>query len=152
MGGGFSYYLPGVPAGASLSAFMPQADKFAASGAQQFKHAVTGQPGTQAIPAPTGDTVPSPDLGDLALAGTSRSSDSPDVWYPQKWYERSLDGDGTMGPVTPVRIYSDNLMPVPAVDPRGRGALLAKPITQRGGRQLRQPSAMPRWLPWGGKS
>jgi hypothetical protein len=152
LGGGFSYYLPGVPAGASLSAFMPRADKYAASGAQQYKHAVTGQPGTQAIPAPTGDTVPSPDLGDLALAGTSRSSDSPDVWYPQKWYERSLDGDGTMGPVTPVRIYSDNLMPVPAVDPRGRGALLAKPIVQRGGRQLRQPSAMPRWLPWGGNS
>jgi hypothetical protein len=146
MGAGFSYYLPGVPPGASLSAFMPGTDRYAASGAQQYKHAVSGQPGTRAIPAPTVDTYPSPDLGDLAQAGSARSTDAPDVWYPSKYFEQSLDGNGTMGPVTPVRIYSDNLMPVPAVDPRGIPARLAKPINQRGQRQIRQPSANPRWL------
>jgi hypothetical protein len=145
VGSSFAYYLPGVPPGASLSAFMPHADKYAASGAQMFKGAVSGQPGTMAIPAPTGDTTPSPDAGDLVLAGTSRSSDSPDVWYPSKYFERSLDGDGSMGPVCPVQIYSNNLMPVPAVDPRGRGALLARPINQRGRRQIRQPRNVLSW-------
>jgi hypothetical protein len=143
--GGFKYILPGLPPGAQLSAFMPHAAKYAASGAQMYKHAVSGQPGTQGIPAPTTNTVPSPDAGDMVLMGTARSSDAPDTWYPQKWFERSLNGDGTMGPVTPVRIYSDNLMPVPAVDPRGRPARLSRPVLQRGQQGITQPAAMPRW-------
>lgn len=142
---GASFYLPGVPPGAALSAFMPGITRLAGSGYLMYKHAVTGEPGTQAIPAPTRDTVPSPDLGDLAQAGSARSVDAPDVWYPQKWFERSLNGDGTMGFVTPVRIYSDNMMPVPAVDPRGRNARMFKPINQRGRNQIPQPTILTRW-------
>jgi hypothetical protein len=139
------YYVPGLPAGAAASAFLPHWDRYAASGAVQFKATVVGHPGTLAIPAPTGDTAPQGNLGDLALAGTSRSVNSPDVWYPSKYYDSSLNGGGAMGPVTPVRIYSDNLMPVPARDPRGKPARLSKPINQRGQRQIGMPRVIPKW-------
>ena len=142
------FVLPGVPQGAQLSAFMPHFNRLAASGAVRYKGAVTGNPGTLAIPAPTSgakNTAPSPDIGDLALAGTSRSSDAPDYIWPGKYYERSLDGDGTLGPVTPVRIWSDNLMPVPAQDPRGRPARLSKTVRRGGQVQVSQPRAMPTW-------
>jgi hypothetical protein len=138
------FVLPGIPAGAQPSAFMPHFNRAAAT-SQQWKGAVTGQPGTMAIPAPTTDTVPSPDLGDIAQMGTARSSDAPQSWYPGKWFEQSLDGNGTMGPITPVRIWSDNLMPVPAVDPRGRGARLSRPINQRGQHAVSAPRPVPRW-------
>jgi hypothetical protein len=139
------FVLPGLPQGAQVSAFMPHYNRLAASGATQYKGAVSGQPGTQAIPAPTGNTYMSPDKGDLVLSGSSRSTDAPDFIYPQKYFERSLDGDGTMGFVTPVRIYSDNLMPVPAQDPRGRPARLAKTVRRGGQFQVSAPRAMPVW-------
>lgn len=135
------------------SAFVPGLTRYAASGAVMYKHGVHGQPGTQAIPAPTTDTTPSPDTGDKAIQGTARSVDAPDQWFPQKWYERSLNGDGTMGPVTPVRIYSDNMMPVPAIDPRGHGSTAILSAVQPQGlgpRQLIQPPAVPHWAGTGG--
>lgn len=138
------FVLTGLPQGAQASAFMPHFNRLATAW-QMSKGAVTGQPGTQGIPAPTINTTPSPDIGDLALSGTARSVDSPDVWYPSKYYERSLNGDGSMGPVTPVRIYSTNVMPVPAVDPRGIPARLARPVNQRGLQQISQPRALPWW-------
>lgn len=147
------YVLHGVPAGAQLSAFMPHFNRLAASGAMVYKGAVSGHPGTLAIPAPTtgrANTAPSSDIGDLALAGTSRSSDAPDFIWPGKYYERSLDGDGALGPVTPVRVYSDNLMPVPAQDPRGRPARLSKTVRRGGQQQVAQPRVLPRWGGGGG--
>jgi len=139
------YTVPGVPAGVPLSAVAPHFTRMAASGAIRYKAAVQGSPGTTRVPAPTRDTVPSPDIGDRAGGGLFYSTDAPDFWLPTKYYERSLDGDGTMGPTTPVRIYSDNLMPVPAVDPRGRPARLARPILQRGQWQISAPRAVPAW-------
>jgi hypothetical protein len=122
---------------------MPHWNKYAASGAQQYKIGLQGSPGTTAIPAPTTNTQISPDAGDKAQAGTARSTDAPDVWYPTKYYQDSLKG--APGPVTPVRIYSDNLMPVPAKDPRGVSARLSRPVNQRGQRQVKMPRAMPSW-------
>jgi hypothetical protein len=142
------YVVPGVPGGAAPSAFMPHWNKYAASGAQQYKQNLTGQPGTQAIPAPTKDTVPSPDLGDIAQMGLSRSSDAPGVFYPQEYYLDRLTAGypGAMAPKGPdIRIYSDNLMPVPAVDPRGIPARLARPVNQRGRKQIRQTRPQPEW-------
>lgn len=139
------YMVPGVPHGVPLSAVAPHMNRAAASGWVRYKGAVSGSPGTLAVPAPTGNTVPSPDVGDLAQGGLHYSANAPDEWYPQKWYERSLDGDGTMGPPVPVRIYSDHMMPVPAVDPRGRGARLARPILQRGQTQISAPRPLPSW-------
>lgn len=141
------FVLPGVPAGAQPSAFMPHFNRLAASGAQQYKGAVTGQPGTQRIAAPTIDTVPAPDIGDLAQAGVSRSVDAPQAWYPQKWFERSLDGDGSLGPVVPVMLWSSNLMPVPAADPRGKPARLQRPRRSgRGQASVGQPRTLPQWV------
>jgi hypothetical protein len=139
------FILSGIPQGAQASAFMPHWNRYAGSGATRYKAAVSGQPGTMAIPAPTRDTVPSPDVGDLALMGSARSSDAPDFIWPNKYFERNLNGSGTMGPVTPVRIYSDNMMPVPAQDPRGRPARLAKTTRRGGQQQLAQPRALPQW-------
>ena len=139
------FVLPGVPPGAQPSAFMPHFNRLAASGAQQYKGSVSGQPGTQAIPAPVTDTTPAPGALQLALAGTAKSSDAPPAWYPSEYYDGSLNGYGTMGPVTPVRIYSDNMMPVPAKDPRGRPAMLSRPPRYAGQRQVAQPRATPTW-------
>jgi hypothetical protein len=137
------YVVPGVPAGVQHSAFMPHWNKYAGSGAQRYKRTVNGQPGTQAIPAPTINTQISPDVGDKAQSGTARSSDAPQVWYPQLYYQEDLYS--APGPVCPVQIYSDNLMPVPAVDPRGVPARLARPISQRGRFEVPQPRVLPNW-------
>jgi len=137
------YTVPGIPQGAQLSAFMPNWVRLAASGAQQYKGAVSGQPGITGVPAPTSNTQMHPDTGDLAQTGTGRSSDAPDVWYPQVWYQDQLTGRPGAG--QPIRVWSDNLMPVPARDPRGKPALLFKPILQRGSAQVSQPRAVPSW-------
>ena len=138
------FILNGIPRGAQVSAFMPHFTRAAGSGAVRYKAAVRGQPGTQAIPAPT-TNIPRGGVVGQALMGTARSSDAPDFIWPNLYFEANLDGSGTMGPVTPVRIYSDNLMPVPAADPRGIPARLAQPIAQRYNRQIRQPPVLVMW-------
>src|ERR1700691_1936014 len=100
------YVVPGIPQGAQLSAFMPNWVRLGGSGAVQYKQAVSGSPGTSGIPAPTRNTQISPDPGDLAQAGSSRSSDAPDMWYPQLYYQRSLTERPGAG--MPIRVYSDN--------------------------------------------
>lgn len=141
------YQVTGVPAGVQMSAIMPNLVRLAASGAQQYKQALRGSPGTMAVAAPTQDTVPSPDLGDLAQAGTARSGDAPQAWYPQMWFQDSLTERPGAG--TAIRVYSDNMLPVPARDARGRGAMLAKPITQSSLFQVAAPRVIPTWGPGG---
>lgn len=141
------YVVPGIPAGAQLSAFMPNWTRLAQSGAIQYKQAVSGSPGTTSIPAPTRDTVPSPDLGDLAQMGSARSSDAPQSWNPQVYYQRNLTERPGAG--MPIRVYSDNLLPVPAKDARGKSAVLARPVLQRGRFQIPQPRTIPNWGPGG---
>jgi hypothetical protein len=141
------YVVPGIPQGAQLSAFMPNWTRLAQSGAVQYKQAVSGSPGTTGIAAPTGNTQISPDNGDLAQAGTSRSSDAPDVWYPQVYYQARLTNRPGAG--MPIRVYSDNLLPVPARDARGKSAVLSKPILQRGRVQVAAPRVVPSWGPGG---
>jgi hypothetical protein len=51
----------------------------------------------------------------------------------------------------PVAVAADNLMPVPATDPRGVPARLAAPIVQRGARQVRSRPAFPVWPDWRGR-
>lgn len=101
----------GVPA---LSAFMPAITKTAGV-AQQSKALLVGQPGTQGIPAPNND-IPQ---DRYAGGGDHRSSDAPPVWYPQLWYETALPGLPFPAGANDcgVAVYSDNAMPVPAVDP-----------------------------------
>ena len=137
------YVVTGVPAGVQPSAFMPNMVRLAPSGATAYKYAVTGQPGTQGIPAPTMDTVPGPSPAGQAQMGTARSGDAPDMWYPQLWFQRKLTERPGAG--MPIRVYSDNMLPVPAVARTGVNALLSKRIVRRGQRQVMQSVKLPSW-------
>jgi hypothetical protein len=109
------YSVPGIPAQFSATAFTPNIVRQAAGGAQQFKSALTGQPGTQAIAAPYPEGVSQ----DPTYVSISESRAMPPWWYPQLYYQRGLTN------LPPVAIYSDNCLPIPAVNPRGRSAVLA---------------------------
>jgi hypothetical protein len=130
------YMVPGVPRQFSATAFTPTLTRAAASGAQSYKSELTGQPGTQAIPAPYPEGVPQ---DAHFTGGQSRSSDAPPVWYPQLYYQRALTNRA------PVAIYSDNCLPVPAVDPRGRPAVLAAPPRVGGRRQIKALPILANW-------
>lgn len=137
------YQVPGWPARQlGHSAVTPALVRHAGGGAQQYKDGVTGQPGTQGIPVQP--VIPSPDIGDLAQAGRHRSGDAPDVIYPNLYWARP-QGQFAPGAGMPVSVYSDNLMPVPAVDPRGIPSTQFMPVNQRGQRQIRTLPNLPRW-------
>jgi hypothetical protein len=125
-----------------------------ASGAQSYKYAVEGHPGTQGIPIDMTGAVPSPDLGDVVLAGTSRSVNAPDVIFPQLYYQRfAIEWPGAG---MPVRIYDPTapgpttLLPVPAADYRAQyqrdSARLSATWPSTGQRQIRERPRLPRWL------
>lgn len=139
------FIVPGWPAAvAGYAAAVPRFTRHAGSGAIQYKDRVTGQPGTMAIPTDAKGTVPSPDLGDIALMGLSRSSDAPEAFYPNQYYARP-ERMFWPGAGMPVSYQSDNLMPVPAVDPRGIPSTMYTPINQRGQRQIQTRPPLPRW-------
>ena len=136
------YQLPGWPARINgQSAAMPNLTRPDGSGLQ-YKDGVTGNPGIRGIP--TQPVIPSPDIGDMALMGVSRSSDAPNRIYPNKYWARP-ERSFWPGAGMPISVMSDNLMPVPATDPRGVPAPLAVPLSLRGVRQIRQPAALIQW-------
>jgi hypothetical protein len=122
------------------------------------KDNVIGQPGTQAVPAGL------PDFGSAGLtvngqpvrgagAGYNQGSGTmPNVWYPQLYYLRQLDGSTLVSTGQGPSVYSDNQMPVPARDPLGRAALLGVPpsflgqANVQGGPPL--ASKGPAWPDW----
>lgn len=156
------YQVTGIPpsmAAVGLSAFMPHFNRLAAGGAMAYKGQVSGNPGTRGVPI-SGDglPVPSPDLGDLALAGTARSSDAPHMIWPQLWYdnpaaqgpERFYPGAGMPVQIyDPVRPQDTTMIPVPATDLRSvyqaRTALLAGGISNQRQNALRQATNFIRW-------
>jgi hypothetical protein len=143
------YTVPGWPSSLlGHSAVTPHMNRMAGSGAQEYKREVVGQPGTQPIPVDT-SWVPSPDVGDKAQAGLSRSSDAPSYFLPNLYWARP-DREFRPGAGQPIALVSDNLMPVPATDPRGIPAVLARRVTQRGSAQVRQPANTPVWANWNG--
>lgn len=101
----------GVPA---LSAFMPAITKSVGM-YQQYKQSVHGNPGTRPIPAPNND-IPQ---DRYQVSADHRSSDAPPWWFPQVWYQDQLPGlpFPAGGNDCGVRIYSDNQIPIPAIDP-----------------------------------
>ena len=144
------YSVPGVPreVSAGLNAFTPHFNRPAASGAQSYKYAVTGRPGTQAIPMTAHqDTQISPDRGDLAQMGYARSSDAPDVIYPNQYYQRFIAERPGAG--MPIELSGDSIpsgtgdvLPVPAVDVA---------LRLRGNQALSPPTGIVqrvRQLPW----
>lgn len=120
---------------------------------------VNGQPGTMGVPAGL------PDFGKEGQrvngvsvrgggAGYSQGSGTmPPVWYPSTYWQDHLDGSTLVsGNTQTPSIYSDNQMPIPAADPRGRAALLARPPVFLSRGNLEQPAGSrgpqwPRWLP-----
>jgi hypothetical protein len=123
------------------TAFMPLVTKTAETW-QSFKEWLTGQPGTQPIPAPCND-IPRDRLavGD----GQAYARDFGGYWFPQLWFQESA-GPGVKsgqypagGNDTGVCIFSDNQLPVPAIEPqrgtRRLGGGTVTPVYQ----QPRQP-------------
>jgi hypothetical protein len=152
------YRTTGIPpaiAAVGLSAFMPHYTRLAASGAQAYKGQVTGRPGTAAVPMnPDSKLGGGSGLNDLAMAGTSRSSDAPDaIWPNQYWVTPAANfWPGAGMPVqiyNPVRPQDTTMVPVPATDLRAlyqaRAANLAGGVSPGGSRALRQPATFVRW-------
>lgn len=147
-----------------LSAFMPHFNRLAASGAQAFKGGVTGRPGTARIPVNPGrqGIPPSPDPGDMAQMGTSRTTDAPDGIWPNQYYDNpaivgSKEGvnryyPGAGMPVQiydPVRPQDTTMIPVPAGDLRSvyqaRSATLAGGVANNRQKALKQATNFLRW-------
>jgi hypothetical protein len=121
--------------------------RIAGSGAQQYKDGIVGRPGTMRVPvAPP--QVPSPDVGDKAQMGLSRSGDAPGNWFLPNLYYARPEAEYWPGAGMPVSLVSDNMMPVPAADPRGVQARLSMPIVQRGQRQVQTIPSLPQWAAW----
>ena len=109
------YQFPGWPARLlGRSAATPVPHRLAGSGARQYKDGVTGRPGTQQVPVP-GPGVPT-GLIARAMGGLSYTQYSPGFWPNQYWARP--ERDFWPGAGMPVSIFSDNLMPIPATDPR----------------------------------
>lgn len=137
------YTLPGWPARVlGHAAAMPGLTRPPGSGLQ-YKDGTTGQPGTvQATVSNPGSGV-SAGASAQAQGGLSYTSYCPG-FYPNLYYARPQAAYWP-GAGMPVSYRSDNLMPVPAADPRGVAAPLQVPITMRGVRQIRQPAALVQW-------
>ena len=151
-----AYTVPGATSTAHTP--IPAADGRGA-GPWSVNGGVVGQPGTQGVP--TG--MPDFDLringyrdeGGWGAGYGNGSHTMPGVWYPSLYYQRTLDipgayGDPSGGPAaaSAVRVWSDNQMPVPARDPTGRAALLARPPVFLRQAQVYQPRQRPRWPTW----
>jgi hypothetical protein len=82
---------------------------------QAYKDRLEGHPGTLAVPAPNND-IPQ---DRYQVGADHRSSDAPPWWYPQLWFEDALPGlpFPAGGNDAGVQIYSDNQLPVPAIEP-----------------------------------
>jgi hypothetical protein len=114
----------------------------------------SGQPGTQGVPAGmpefgqdglrvNGATIRGGGAGYGQGSGTMHSQ----VWYPSVYFQKQLSGFTLNVPGQGPSIYSDNQMPVPAANPLGVAAVLAKPPTFLGQSQVSQPggSKGPAW-------
>lgn len=150
-----AYALPGVMSSAFLPVPAPDGRGF---GPWDESTLVNGQPGTMGVP--TG--LPDFGRGGQQVNGVSvrgggagyahGSGTMPGVWYPTKYWLSGLDGATlvTEGNTQTPCIYSDNQMPIPAADPRGRAAMLARPPVFLSGGDLRQPAGSrgPQWPSW----
>jgi hypothetical protein len=121
---------------------------------------VSGQPGTQGVPAGLGDFGSAgAQVNGLSVrgggAGYSQGTGTmPGAWYPQLWYLQRLDGATLVsGNTQTMSVYSDNQMPVPAADPLGRAAVLGLPpvfvanYQAHARRRGQAGTSWPRWLP-----
>ena len=159
--------LTGLPPQNGATAFMPlramTPSVMDISRSQGTPEDQVGQPGTQGIPAPYPMGTPPGPAQPYFLGGTNRSWNAPARWYPSLFYRAQHLSRGIGG----VAVYSDNLMPMPAVDPRGlpvggigpaafaayRGLTPTRPARPNrwvgglGQRQVLWPKRTPEWPP-----
>jgi hypothetical protein len=91
---------------------------------------VNGSPGTRGIPAPA--PVPGLDREKTALAMSGNIGLPSSVfskWFPSIYFNYLEN-------IPPVSVYSDNQMPVPAVDPRGKPGVVMAGFMNRGQKQV----------------
>jgi hypothetical protein len=119
------YQLPPLPNNIGVTAFTPVPQHYGSS-VYAYKIGVTGAPGTQAIPAPTWDSsaidqyrgnVKKSGMTTALVGGAPGSGYAPDVWFPSLYYLVQRLSYGIGG----VAVFSDNLLPMPAIDPRLQG-------------------------------
>lgn len=135
------YTLPGWPSWVrGHSAAMPALVRPFGS-ATQYKDGTSGYPGTRPVPV----SGPGVQTGIIAYAygGYSFTSYCPGHWPNLYWARPQRDYKPGAG--MPVSVFSDNLMPVPATDPRGINAPLQVPIRIRGLQQIQQPASLTMW-------
>jgi hypothetical protein len=125
------YYQPTPARVPAVTAFAPVPAKTTAVYA--YKEDIEGQPGTAAVPAPpqywTDPHLPS--------GGDGSGDYMPPWWFPSLYYQR-----GAAVPVAGiggVRVYSDNLMPMPAMTPSGLPAGTQQPVSPAPPRTLARP-------------
>lgn len=109
--------------------------------AYQSRGPIVGQPGTQGVPAPKPAAVPQD--WSRRLHG---SSDAPEVIFPSLYYY----GREAMT-YAPVSVLSDNQLPVPAIDPRGKPATMSRRPTFLRQRQVPVQNVTPVYTSWYGR-
>lgn len=149
------YVCAGNFGGRGISAFTPAPPRTTSNFSIKFaQHSIpVAQPGTQGVPAPR--DWPGPNIDTFTTGAGVGTRNMPAVWYPQLGYVVSKIWDGNFGGV---RVFSDNLMPVPAVDPRrlpsgvqgpvanpGRNTAPARPSRRLRSRQVIWPARSTRW-------
>lgn len=138
-----AYSVPG----ATSTAFTPVPCVNGA--ALNYKAGVVGQPGTLGIGAPRPDVPDNADISAYPFAGGySNSGAMPPVMYPNLYYQRTLPIPGCDVIAGNIQVFSDNQMPVPARDPRGIAARLARPPVFLGQNQISSKQRFPRWPNW----
>lgn len=140
------YQLPGWPARVLGHAAATPGITRPPGSAGQYKDGLTGLPGTAAIPAPGPGVLRGPIA--QAMGGTSYTENCPG-FYPNLYWARP-ERDYWPGAGMPISVRSDNLMPIPATDPRGVPAPQATPITVRGNQNIKQPGRVISWPSFGG--
>jgi hypothetical protein len=122
------YQIPPMPSQRGVTAFTPVPVRYGSSH-YAYKIGVVGAPGTRGIPAPTWNssdidqyrgTTRKSGMTDALSGGAPGSGYAPDVIWPSLYYLVQHLSYGIGG----VAVFSDNLLPHPALDPR----LSGKPI------------------------
>ena len=117
-----SYRVPGVPSGPGngITAFLPHFNRAAGGGAQSYKYAVLGHPGTREIPIPYSTTQRHAAGNAVAKAtqGYAQSADAPPGIWPNQYYQSFIAEPPGAG--MPIQVYSPtqpgltSLLPIPA--------------------------------------
>jgi len=153
------YRVTGVPPEAppGMTAYLPHFNRYAASGADKFKYLKPGSgPAAYRPISNMSATRPSPDLGDLTLAGTATSANAPDAIWPND-YDAIPHPQYWPGAGMPVQMYDPTapelttMIPVPAVNPsialRANSASIAMGVSPGGRQAMSERPRIPNWRP-----